>query len=233
MGGFKSSKNTDFRADGFKIIDDGYLFSLVPYSMGSELNPKLIKTDQEFNVLQSFFTYSSDFKDLKGDFSILKQVGDVVLYHKPVNDSLFLFNSIGELTKAVNIDYGKNAVPEELKNDYSILIEKQSNSDFLYFSQPPILFHNILLGHMYEGGRKGVLYIEIEGKKSKRKLFKPNRMDHTLMEFPVYNWNDSLLLSYIDIDILENDINIDRFPKDFRDYIRKHNGLGLVFSSYE
>jgi hypothetical protein len=58
-------------------------------------------------------------------------------------------------------------------------------------------------------------------------------MDHTLMEFPVYIWNDSLLLSYIDIDILENDINIDRFPKDFRDYIRKHNGLGLVFSSYE
>ncbi|RUA32157.1 MAG: hypothetical protein DSY77_12100, partial [Bacteroidetes bacterium] len=79
MGDFKISKSTDFRAEAFKILDDGYLFSLVPYSMGSDLNPKLIKTDLEFNVLQSFFNYSIDFKDLKGDFNILKDAGDLVL----------------------------------------------------------------------------------------------------------------------------------------------------------
>lgn len=232
MGDFKISKITDFRAEAFKILDDGYLFSLVPYSMGSDLNPKLIKTDLEFNVLQSFFNYSIDFKDLKGDFNILKDAGDLVLYHKPVNDSIFLFDSEGALTQSINIDFNNKKVPEELKNDFSILVEKQSNSDFLYFSQPPILFNEILLGHIYEGGNKGVLIIDVENRKSKRKVFKPNKMDHTLMEFPVYNWKDSLLVSYVDIDIIENDVNKDLFPEEFKNYIKKHNGLGLVFSSF-
>jgi hypothetical protein len=117
-------------------------------------------------------------------------------------------------------------------NLYGYFNKKQFSSDFLYFSQPPILFKNILLGHIYEGGRKGILLIDIENQKSKRKLFKPNGLDHSLMEFPVYNWNDSLLLSYVDIDIMENDLNQEQFPEDFRKYIKKHNGLGLVFSSY-
>jgi hypothetical protein len=52
------------------------------------------------------------------------------------------------------------------------------------------------------------------------------------MEFPVYNWNDSLLVSYVEIDIMENDVNQEQFPEEFQNYIQEHNGLGLVFSSY-
>ncbi|MGM0581996.1 MAG: 6-bladed beta-propeller [Bacteroidota bacterium] len=231
-GEFKMSKSTDFRAEAFKLLEDGYLFSLVPYSLESNLNTKLIKTDAKFNVLQTFFNYPKGFKDLKGDFDILNQSGDQVLYHKPVNDSVFLFDSNGELSQSIDIDFGSNKVPHELKNDHALLLEKQSNSNFLYFTQPPILFNNILLGHIYEAGKKGVLLIDIENQKSKRKLFKPNSLNHTLMEFPVYNWNDSLLVSYVDIDIMENDKNKEQFPEDFQNYIKEHNGLGLVFSSY-
>lgn len=231
-GNFKESKSTEFRAAAFKLLEDGYLFSLVPSSWEASPKTKLIKTDFEFNVLQKFFNYPDQFKDLKGDFNILNEAGEEILYHKPVSDSVFFFNSNGELIQSVNIDFGNNTVPNELKNDYSILIEKQSNADFLYFSQPPILFKNILLGHIYEGGRKGILLIDIENQKSKQKLFKPNGLDHSLMEFPVYNWNDSLLLSYVDIDIMENDVNQEQFPEEFQNYIQEHNGLGLVFSSY-
>jgi hypothetical protein len=52
------------------------------------------------------------------------------------------------------------------------------------------------------------------------------------MEFPVHNWGDSLLLSYLDVDILENHKNHEQFPEDFRKYIKKYKGLGLVGSSF-
>lgn len=232
-GGFKESKSTEFRGEAFKLLEDGYLFSLVPYSLENSPKTKLIKTDFEFNVQQKFFNYHDEFKELKGDFNILNATGKEVLYHKPVSDSIFFFNSNGGLAHSMSIDYGKQSVPNGLKNDYSLLIEKQSNADFLYFSQPPILFKNILLGHIYEGGRKGILLIDVENHKSKRKLFKPNGLDHSLMEFPVYNWNDSLLVSYVEIDIMENDVNQEQFPEEFQNYIQEHNGLGLVFSTYE
>jgi hypothetical protein len=37
---------------------------------------------------------------------------------------------------------------------------------------------------------------------------------------------------HLDIDIMENDQNKELFPEEFKNYIKKHNDLGLVFSSY-
>jgi len=67
-GGFKESKSTGFRAEAFKLLEDGYLFSLVPYSLEASPTSKLIKTNLEFNVQQKFFNYHDEFKDLKEGF---------------------------------------------------------------------------------------------------------------------------------------------------------------------
>lgn len=89
-GDFKVSKSTDFRAEAFKLLKDGYLFSLIPYSLKSSPKSKLIKTDLEFNILQKFFNYHDEIKNLKGVFNFLNEEGEEVLYHKPVSDFIFL-----------------------------------------------------------------------------------------------------------------------------------------------
>lgn len=201
LGFFIKEKNLPFRADAFNLLNEGkYIFSVVKENNFSGDHPKIVITDSLFFVKKSYFSYDEKFLDNKGNTNIFNECSKGLLYNKPVNDSIFLFDKEGVIIESYFIDFGPKALPEMYKNDYIKYIQSK-NKSFLYIYRTPFLISNYILGNMYLDSKKAIFLYDLEKDNMHVKLFTKENISCNDMVMPMFILNDSTIISYFDYEV--------------------------------
>jgi hypothetical protein len=227
-GELKWHKNTPFRAEAFNLLTDNqFIFSILRNSQNDNLNEdKLLITDSTFSIKKRFFNYKRDFLDNKLTIGLFRESSAGILYNKPVNDSLFLFNHQGEIEKCFFLDFGTNTPPEEYKNDYEKLVTVRPKNQFQYLYNVPFLLRNNLIGNVFIGPDKGVFILNTISKTVKAKKILLD-ISHKNINFPIGTIGDSIIVSWLDKQLLQFDNDKVLIEDSVKEHI-KNGGIALT-----
>lgn len=116
---FIKEKKLPFEADILQLLDDGHLmFGLSSWNQGVNRGDKIVVTDLELNVVNSFFRYDkyidpaywiSDYQFAKTKYNIA--------YNQTISNDILLFDHKGQLKEIIRIDFGDKSLPNEKKID--------------------------------------------------------------------------------------------------------------------
>jgi hypothetical protein len=206
-GFFLDAKFTPFRADAFSLLDDKrYMFSI---AVTGEDNPekmsKLIITDSLLNVVNSYFNYDKKDKDNNGNGGFFKRSALGIVYNKPVNDSIFVFDRNGKIINSYLLDFGKSSVPHDLRNDYSKVVQKRDVERFSYMYTSPIMLDNFILGNIFTDSKKAIFVYDLKNDRYHIKKIEPSNFSHKHINFPLGAAGDSAVFSYLDHSLLMSD----------------------------
>ena len=70
-------------------------------------------------------SYNSDFVDDGAFNNIFQKSDELIIYHKPVNDTIYCFSNDGVLIGSYSLDFGNMKVPPEISNSYEKVIEER------------------------------------------------------------------------------------------------------------
>ena len=121
-----------------QCLDNGnFIFGLSSWNDGINKGDKIVITDQNFNVLQSYLKYDEFIDETYwiSDYRFL-QTDSHVIYNRPIDNNVYLFSLDGVLQKIYRFDFGRNNVPNDDKKD----VEANLSSKYTNVSHP-ILYH--------------------------------------------------------------------------------------------
>jgi hypothetical protein len=230
-GTLVNQKKTPFRAESFNLLDSNkYMFSILKNSQNkSLLDDKVVITNKNFEVERELFTYTNEFLDNKFTTGHFTENTKGILYNKPVNDSLFLFNKQGDLLKVYHLNFGANTVPEEYKNDYEKLVRVRSSGSYNYMFEVPFLIKDYLVGNIFNGPDKAIFLYDLNAKKISIKKTTIADLTHSNINIPIGTIGDSIIVGYLDSQLYELDNAKASIPQAIKDHIDKG---GMVISYY-
>lgn len=225
-GNFVKTKKSGFRGDSFKLLNNNdFIFSLA--KEGKE-GPLLVLTDNNLKIKKTYLSYSSENNDDKFNYNLFQTTGNIFLYNKSVNDTVYSFNmENGEMGKALVFDFGKRTVPDELKNSYDKLSEVRGLHNYIYFFETPIIVKNILIGQIFNGKNKGTLIYDMNNHNCEIHDWLPGKLDYKHIFLPI-STNENQIIGWMDYEIFES-LNVKPILKN--EYLEhlKEGGRLLVF----
>lgn len=197
---FLSEHTLPFNADAMMALDNNkYLFSL----MLSNTRDKLVITDSEFNIETVLLSFSEDFMDNKFTNNIFQEVGDRIIYNKPVNDTIYTISRLGELGKTYYVDFKSNKVPTEIADDYQLISDNRETKSYQYFYDTPIIVDSLMVGLIYNSSTKAALSVDVNNNSYTISNFEPNSVDFDkTVLFPLYA-TDEYIVGYFDIQVYD------------------------------
>lgn len=226
-GSFISEYKLPFRADAFSLLNNGYIFSVLKANDIGKRHPKVLVTDTLFSIKKMYFSYDDKFLDNKGNKNIFTEYSGGLLYNKPVNDTVFLFDFDGNLTRSFFFDFGQYMLPDEYKNDYVKYVGEKEKR-FRYMYRAPIFISNYLVGNIFSGATKAYFQCDLSNKEIQFKEFSVNNFTHLELGVPIYTLDDSIVVSYIDYEMYSASRDSDIFS----DNEKKHLERGGVILSF-
>lgn len=230
-GNFIKSTSFDFRADSFVKVKDGFLFGLVVESEVKELDGyQVLHTDLSMNVLNKHLQYPPDYMDVKFHIGLFNKSKDEIIYHKPVSDYLLKFNKNGELMDQKKLSINNIEEFQQYKSDYEKLSKLRSSKDFNYINSPPVIFGDLILGLGYVGNNKA-LFLN-DGNKNTQNILhiKPGNFDHRNVNFPLFNYNDETLISYLDYELYQVDNAKENIPSEIVTHLSEGGVILLLYN---
>lgn len=218
-GNYIKEDKLPFRADSFIPLDNGdYLFSLMKIDEEFDL-AKILLTDSVYRVKNTFLKYPTASMDNKRTIGVFTESTTDITYHKPVSDSILVFNKTGELKKVLFIDFNDKSTPQAIKNDYgNIFKEEFSHQEFKHiFRAPFILGDTILLGNVTNGKKTELFYFNLKNSDLEVSDYSTNQLSHKSLNFPLSTEGDSVIISFFSYEhlLLDKDsMEIDSRIKD-------------------
>lgn len=116
---FTSEKQLPFAADIVQFLDKGYMmYGLSSWNQGQNQGDKIIVTDKELNVIESFFKYDKYLDPaywISGyQFAKLKHT---IAYNQTINDDIYVFTDEGKLKEIIHFNFGDVTVPNGIKTN--------------------------------------------------------------------------------------------------------------------
>ena len=190
-----SIESTFLMADFIQLPNDLYLLSL----RKGPTNRKLMLTNDFQSEGNSFFNYHKDFKDDRMNYISFQPFNNKIAYMYPVNDTLFILDHNGSLEQAWVFDFGSRKMSEELKNDAMKAFEerRKGNSNGMYISDTPICIKNYIFAEFMLDNQWGILVYDTKNDKMSHYLFSAETFSIYNINFPLYNLNDSFIVTYL------------------------------------
>ena len=223
--------NTPFRADGFNLLSKGdYIFSVYKDNPILSDSPKVLITDSLFQIKKEYFTYNENSLDNKGNSNIFRNCSKGILYNKPVDENIFVFDKYdGKIVESYSLNFGNKSLPQKFKNDY-VKYSKIKKGAFNYMYDTPLLISNYLMGNVYMGKYKGLLLSEINTKNTFLRKFIPEEVRINKLFEPLYIMDDEIIISYLDLQVYDMRKNLDSIGDNTKRHIE--NG-GCVLSLFK
>lgn len=114
---FISLKKMPFEADIIHCLTNGkLLFGLSSWNQGKNAQNKIIRTNEDGNVEQSYLQYDKYVDNAYWiSFYMFVETEDAILYNKQIDNHVYQFSLSGNLLKSYYFDFGRQNVPDEDK----------------------------------------------------------------------------------------------------------------------
>lgn len=151
-GGLISQKQLPFTADALARLANGnFLFSLLPDGSDSF---QLCITDGEIGSIKNFLPYDEGFKGGYHTNKIFQSLGDKIKYYRSPLDYIVLIDSVGNIRKIQQIDFGERSLPAPAKLDYLAFKTDNDTEDYLWMADSPIEVDDTTWIALVENGYK-------------------------------------------------------------------------------
>lgn len=223
-GKFIKSKDVDFYANGFNILDNGdFLFSL-SREIGEE---KLCLMDSDFKKKEILLKYESKDKANRMANNFFQKVNDTIIYNCPVSDDIYLFScKDGKPLGAYTICFDGKNIPNEKKYDYEKLSSSGERNKYLFIRDCPFLIKDKLIMPIFNKGKKSMLYFNFSTKNGGLKNLGEKTSCKDVI-FPLFA-DDIYCLGWIDQEIYSYIQDKDKIPQDVVNHIKNGN-RSIVF----
>jgi hypothetical protein len=225
-GRYITSVHLPFLVEGLVVLENSdYLVALTyPYEEKVPA-PQVVVCDSLFNKKEEYFSFSQVGDKL--DISPLVKVGGKIVYHREVNDTVYIFSTLdGALTKEYAINFEGMSVPKELRHNYSKLGDESS---YRYLYSTPLFVGNYLIGNMIDRDRTAIYCFDVESGESCLIPFVWGSVDPALPTVPLAAVGDSVLVSYLDYGMFAGfKSGTEKDDERLRDYF-ENGGVALNF----
>ncbi|MDD4033132.1 MAG: 6-bladed beta-propeller [Bacteroidales bacterium] len=229
-GQYIKTDHMPFRASDIVVLGrDRYMLALDP--MDLEENQILI-TDNRFHVIRTPIHYSDNTTDLL-TISMLKEVPNAIVYHRPINDSIYIFDYTGELTSIACMDFGSKSVPADIKNNFTEVIKdaRSNYSRYAHMNQTPLIVNNFLIGNITQNNSRWSILINMNTNQGITNQYKTGKyFDVRNIFSPLCSFGDNLVVSQLSHDWLDPDASLDIIPEDILDHIAEGGYVLCIYT---
>ena len=157
---FINEKKLPFEADILQLLDDGHLmFGLSSWNEGINKGDKVIVTDLELNVVDSYFRYDkyvdpaywiSDYQFAKTPYNIA--------YNQTISNDISVFDYKGQLKEIIRLDFEDKNVPNESKIDIESNLDDFDN--YYIIKKIYAITNDHIMGTMWESRKTKMFVID-------------------------------------------------------------------------
>lgn len=129
---FAYTKDLPFEADILKAVSGGFLFGLSSWNTGECEGAKIIRTDWELNVQETFLKYDeyTDPAFWISSYTFIR-TKDGIIYNQTIDNHIYQFDPDGNYKGSVNMDFGSRNVPNEAKKEIESKLRDYEEYDLL------------------------------------------------------------------------------------------------------
>lgn len=129
---FAYTKKLPFEADILKAVSGGFLFGLSSWNTGECEGAKIIRTDWELNVQETFLKYDeyTDPAFWISSYTFIR-TKDGIIYNQTIDNHIYQFDPDGNYKGSVNMDFGSRNVPNEAKKEIESKLRDFDEYDLL------------------------------------------------------------------------------------------------------
>ena len=168
---FIGSKKLPFEVSYIKCISGGkFFFGLSPWNTSDYGGVRILLSDTALNIDKGIMNYD-EYLDPNFTFPSFgfTRLDGSVLYNLPINDIVYEIDNEGEIIKSYNFDFGSWTVPDEIKKNIELNLDKFEHLSFLVKSV--YIDESVIIGSVYQGRiirdfiidrKQGKLYLQNE-----------------------------------------------------------------------
>jgi len=148
---FLSSMKLPFEVSYLNYTNGGLLFfGLSPWNTSEYGGVRILLSDTALNIRKSILNYD-EFVDPNYSFPSFgfMSLDGSIIYHRPINDSVYKINNEGEVEKIYHFEFGSRAVPDDFKKNIELYRDEFDHLSTLVKSV--YIDESVILGSVLQG----------------------------------------------------------------------------------
>lgn len=228
-GEFVNAKKIDGSLKGFAKIKDGFLLGLYK-TEGREDESEILVTDSNLNVITSYLPFDSNYKDDRMTDNLFRRSGNNIVYHRPINDNVYIFDNSGKVTKTLKVSFNKFGIPDELKNSYQTFVNSKGKEKYNYAYDSPIIDANYIIYSIFINGNKGTAIYDANSNSFHIKEMNPilSKIKISDILFPMA-YDNNIVYSILDESITDVLIDNNKIPSDLQSHLENGNKIICLY----
>lgn len=214
-------------ANGFAVTNNkSYILGMDKQKRYKDSSDKLLLVDSEFHTLKSFESFSED--DTEGYLKLdaVKRCGENIVFHYPVSDLIYIFDTLGEKKEILNINLGGKNIPEKLRRNFENLENDNENRNFVYFYDTPFVNDRYLLSVVSYHSAQALFLLDRHKEKYFLNVY-DKYYDIEKMLFPVFV-NNEIVVCYLNQDLYERTKNV-MLSTEQLDYLEEGGTILVIY----
>lgn len=214
-------------ANGFAVTNNNsYILGMDKEKRYMNSSDKLLLVDSEFNTLKCFESFSED--DTEGYLKLdaVKRCGENIVFHYPVSDLIYVFDTFGKKKEILNINLGGKDIPEKLRRNFEDLENDNENRNFIYFYDTPFVNDRYILSVVSYHSAQALFLLDRYQKKYFLNVY-DKYYDIQKMLFPVFA-NNEIVVCYLNQYLYERTKNV-MLSKEQLDYLEEGGTILVIY----
>lgn len=218
QGVWKEKKEIPFNAGDFLQWKDRWYFALDRFNQNEEKfsDHKLAVLDANMDTDSLYFHYATDSENANIYYhaGLLTSGDNHLIYHRPPDDTIRVFDRNGTLSNTIVIDFGENTLPLVAVNDFLKMQEyKQQEVDFRYLQTPALMVSNKLFGLISSSKNQIWTYIiDLNSRSLYTQKINLSQLHVKDVIIPSANMGDTAIVSKIDPMTFTQDAFPEKYP---------------------
>jgi hypothetical protein len=220
-----SIKKMPFEADIIHCLSgEKLLFGLASWNKGEYTSRKIVTTNSELEIEQVYGEYDEYVDDnfwISGYMFI--NIGDRILYNKPIDNYVYEFSPEGQLQKAYFFDFGKENVPNECRKDIEGNLKRFEH--YCCLKNFVVVNDKYILGTLWDGAKTKIFIID----KNEQKLYLSKKEIPDADKSDLSSYQNNQIISYI-YPGKYDDIQATDLPEDVKKHIEDENFVLCLYT---
>ncbi|SDC81075.1 hypothetical protein SAMN04488104_1006110 [Algoriphagus faecimaris] len=233
-GQFKAATSIPVNSGGFAKQEDFWFLAINFDHQNSGLvnNQKFGVFNLNFEPDSLYFYYPPNVPNANIYYhaGIVSQSKKSIIYHRPPNDTIAVFNEKGNLLSRILIDFETNRLPDEMVFDFQLKDKLEGQDQVFRYLQSPVLPVGHYLFGMVSGTDRSFWTFALHRKSNELLVQKIDFNDFHLRELfiPSANLDDQTLVSLIDPVSFGQDSNPEAYPIEVQNHLKSEGTVLLL-----
>jgi hypothetical protein len=233
-GQFKEKELIPINSGGFVKKEENWFLSINFDHQNPDLvsNEKFGVFNENFEPDSLYFNYPADTRNANVYYNagIVSLSQGSIVYHRPPNDTLTIFNEEGKLITRILIDFGSNRLPDEVVFDFQKMEEFQQKEQAFRYLQTPVLPINDNLFGLISSTDRAFWTFVINQQDKELYIQEIDFNDFHLRELiiPSANLENRAIVSIIDPLTFRQDSKPEAYPLDVQNHLKNEGTVLLL-----